>query len=116
MNDKIISETVSLVDKIKKSQEYIDYLNYRSILERNPELLRETEQFRRKYFEIQMSHQYGAFNAYENLISLRQESEEILSDPVVKAFLDAELNLSKLLATVYDTIAENIQFDIRFLD
>mgnify|MGYP001206622188 CR=1 FL=1 len=110
------AETLELVKKIKEKQEYIDYLNYRSILERHEELLCQVEEFRRKNFEIQVSHQYGAYNAYENLISLKQDYKELLSEPKVKMFLDAELKLSKLMASVYDTITEEIEFDTHFLE
>ena len=116
MFDKIKGETSSLVSKIKKTQEYIDYLNYKSVLERNEELYRRVQEFRRISFEIQVSHHYGMYNAYENLVNLKNENEELLSTPKVKLFLDAELKLSKLISAVYDTIAEEIDFDIRFLD
>ena len=112
----IKAETLELVNKIKETQEYIDYLNYRSILERNEELMCQVEEFRRKNFEIQVSHQYGAFNAYENLISLKQDYEALLNEPKVKMFLDAELKFSKLMASLYDTITEAIEFDTHFLE
>lgn len=114
--DKIKDETSELVKKIKKTQEYIDYLNYKSVLERNEDLYRRVQEFRRKSFEIQVSHHYGMYNAYENLVNLKNENEELLSTPKVKLFLDSELKLSKLISAVYDTIAEDIKFDIRFLD
>jgi cell fate (sporulation/competence/biofilm development) regulator YlbF (YheA/YmcA/DUF963 family) len=116
MFEKIKDETSLLVKKIKKTQEYIDYLNYKSILERDEELYRQTQEFRRKSFEIQASHHYGFYNAYENLVNLKNENENLLCEPKVKLFLDAELKISKLISAVYDTIAEDIDFDIRFLD
>lgn len=116
MFDQIKSDTSVLVKKIKKTREYIDYLNYKSILERNEELYRKVQEFRRRSFEIQVSHHYGMYNAYENLVNLKNENEELLTEPTVKLFLDAELKLSKMISAVYDTIAEEIDFDIRFLD
>lgn len=116
MFDNIKKETSELVVKIKKTQEYIDYLNYKSIIERQEDLFRRVQEFRRISFEIQVSHHYGMYNAYENLVNLKNEHQELLSDPKVKLFLDAELKLSKLLASVYDTIAEDIDFDTRFLE
>jgi hypothetical protein len=46
---------------------------------------------------------------------LKNENEDLLSEPLVKAFLDAELKLSKLLGKIYETMAEVIEFDIDFL-
>ncbi len=116
MFDAMKAEAEVLVKKIQKTQEYIDYLNYKSILERHDDLYRRVQEFRRKSFEIQVSHHYGIYNAYENLVNLKNENEELLSEPKVKLFLDAELKLSKLISVVYDTIAEEIDFDIQFLD
>lgn len=116
MFDNIKDETSVLVQKIKKTQEYIDYLNYKSVIERNEDLFRRVQEFRRKSFEIQVSDNYGMYNAYENLINLKNENEELLSTPKVKLFLDADLKLSKMISAVYDTIAEEIDFDIKFLE
>jgi len=86
------------------------------MLERNEALFNKVQEFRRKSFEIQVSHHYGVYNAYENLVNLKLENEELLSEPKVKMFLDAELRLSKMISVVYDTVADEIDFDIRFLD
>ncbi len=116
MFDEIKGSTKILVSQIKRTQEYNDYQNYRSIIERQEELFRRVQEFRRKSFEIQTNHQYGMYNAYESLIQLKNEHEELLSEPTVKMFLDAELRLSKMLAEVYDTLAEELDFDTKFLD
>ncbi len=116
MFEQIKDDTSQLVKKIKKTKEYIDYLNYKSILERNEALYRRVQEFRRRSFEIQVSHHYGIYNAYENLVNLKNDNGELLTEPTVKLFLDAELRLSKLISVVYDTLAEEIDFDIQFLD
>lgn len=116
MFKQIKKDTSDLVKKIKTTSEYIDYLNYKSILERNEELYRRVQEFRRRSFEIQVSHHYGMYNAYENLVNLKNENEELLTEPTVKMFLDSELKLSRMISTVYDTLAEEIDFDIQFLN
>lgn len=116
MSELINKETIKLVDKIKKTNAYIDYLNYKSILERQPDIFRQVEEYRRRSFEIQIAHSYGAFNAYENLLNLNNEYEELLCEPIVKSFIEAELKVSKLISGVFDTIAEHVDFDIKFLD
>lgn len=116
MSETMKEETTKLAEKIKKTTAYIDYLNFKSILERQPDIFRRVGEYRRRSFEIQISHSYGAFNAYENLLNLNKEYEELLSEPIVKSFIDAELKISKLIAGVYDTIAKEVDFDIKFLD
>ncbi|NDL68226.1 YlbF family regulator [Anaerotalea alkaliphila] len=116
MHDKMINEIVEFADKIKKSPTYIDYLNYRSLLEAHPELLRDVNEFRRRSFEIQISHNYGVYNAYENLVHLKDEYDTLLGNPVVKEFLAAELKLSKMISHVFESIADELDFDVDFLN
>jgi len=116
MFKQIKKDTSDLVNKIKTTSEYIDYLNYKSILERNEELYRRVQEFRRRSFEIQVSHHYGMYNAYENLVNLKNENDELLTEPTVKMFLDSELKLSRMIQSVYDTLADEIDFDIEFLN
>lgn len=116
MSIEIKKETALLVDKIKKTQEYVDYLNYKSILERNEDLFRRVQEYRKNSFDVQISQSYGMYNTYEHLVKLKDENQELLSQPTVKLFMAAELRLSKLISSVYDTFAEEIDFDIHFLD
>lgn len=116
MSEAVIKETKKLVDQIKQSTDYVDYQNYKSILVRQPDTYRKVEEYRRRSFEIQMMHNYGTFNAYENLLHLNREFDEVLCEPIVKSFLDAELKLAKLISGVFDTIASEMDFDMKFLD
>lgn len=116
MNENLLLETKAFVQKLKKSDDYVDYLNFKSIIDRQPELKEQVEAFRRKTFEIQIGHNYGYFNAHENLIGLKSDNEELLSEPIVKQFIAAELKVSKLLSSVLSTFAEEVDFDLEFLN
>ncbi len=115
MYSKMVEETNELVDKIKKSPVYIEYLNYKMLLDNKESLRRAVDDYRRKSFEIQAAHRYGYYNAYENLVRLKEEYEDVLGDPIVNAYLNAEINLSKMINTIFHTIAEGIDFDVDFL-
>lgn len=116
VNEAILNETKAFAAKLKKSEAYVDYLNYKSFIDRQPELKEKVQAFRRKSFEIQAGHNYGYFNAYENLISLKHDNEDLLAEPIVKEFLEAELKVSKLLSQVLSTFAEEVEFDLGFLE
>ncbi len=115
MYEHFKDETINFVEKMKKTQSYIDYLNYKTFLENQPELLSQVNEFRKKSFEIQAGHKYGYFNAYENLLRLNEEYEDLLSEPIVKSFLNAELEVSKMINEVLNTFASEIDMDLDFL-
>lgn len=116
MNEVITGKTLEFVELLKKSKEYVDYLNYKSFLENQPELLEKVNDYRKQSFEIQAAHKYGYFNAYENLLKLREENEDLLTEPIVKSFLSAELEVSKIINQIHNVFAEAIGFNLDFLE
>lgn len=115
MKKELKEEVIEFANKIKKTQSYIDYLNYKSFLENQPELQEQVDAFRRQSFEIQAGHKYGYFNAYENLLRLNDEYEDVLNEPIVKSFLNAELEISRMIDEVFDTFTKEINIDLDFL-
>ena len=108
--------TIQLVSKVKDTDIYQDFQECKANLDAEPDLKMQVDEFRRNYFEIQAGHQYGYYNSYEQLLYLKNENDSLLSNPIVKEFLDAELKLTKLLSSIYATIAEEIDFSIDFLE
>lgn len=120
MKDELMEDlkekTLSFVDQIKKGQAYMDYMNYKSFLEKQPELMDKVNAFRRESFDIQVGHKYGYFNAYENLLKLNEDHDDLLNEPIVKSFLSAELELAKMINVINNIFAEGIDFDMGFLE
>lgn len=116
MNEEITAKTLEFVASLKKSDAYVDYLNYKSFLDNQPELLARVNDFRKKSFDIQAGHKYGYFNAYENLLQLNNENEDLLSEPIVRSFLNAELEVSKMINEINNVFAEAMGFDLDFLE
>lgn len=114
--DELEEKTLDFVNFLKQSQTYMDYMNYKTFLEKQPELLEKVNVFRRKSFDIQIGHKYGYYNAYENLLRLNEEHEELLSEPIVKSFLEAEFALTKMINHVYNTFSEAVNIDMGFLE
>ena len=113
--DKILDETKRFVSKIKESHEYKAFQTAKRNLELRPELLLKVDAFRRESFKIQMQHDYGQYNSFEQILNLKREFEEILCNPLFKRFLDIELTMTKMLNAVYTKVAEEIDFDVDFL-
>lgn len=116
MNEEISNKTLEFVKLLKKNQVYVDYLNYKSLLEKRPELYDEVNAFRKQSFEIQAGHKYGYFNAYENLLKLHDEHDELLGEPIVRSFLQAELELSKVINQINQVFSDAIDFNLDFLE
>lgn len=113
--DDIMKKTDDFVDAIRQTEVYLSYKEVELQLKEKPKIMAKVEEFRKRSFEIQISHKYGHYNSYEQIIALKHENEELLSEPVVKKFLDAELKLTKLMSKVYGRIADDIDFDVDFL-
>ncbi len=116
MNEEITAKTLEFVALLKKSPAYIDYLNYKTFLEDHPELFEQVNVFRKRSFDIQVGHKYGYFNAYENLLQLNEEYDDLLSEPIVRSFLNAELEVSKMINQIYNVFAEAVDFKLEFLE
>lgn len=114
--ESILSKTNTFIDEIKKTDVYLRYKDLELQLKDKPELMNQVNRFRMQSFDIQISHRYGHYNSYEQIIALKKQNEELVSNPLVKSFLDAELDLTKMLATIYNRMAESIDIDMSFLD
>ena len=109
-------DTKLFIDKIKQSSEYSNYVKAKEDLEAMPKLKQELDEFRRNYFEIQLGHDYGYFNSYEQLVSLKNLNDELLSNPYIKIFMDAELKLTETISRIFYSISDALDFDIEFLE
>lgn len=105
-----------VIQALKSTEEYIDYLNYKALLENKPELLDKVNTFRKKCFEIQVNQNYGQFESFERLLRLKADYQEELQDPIVNAFLEADYRFCHLVQNIFKTMADELDFDIRFLD
>lgn len=114
--DYIYDETLSFITRIKETETYQNYIKCKKALEQEYELRKLVDEFRRSAFEIQIAHSYGYYNSYEQLLCLKNENDELLSNPLVKDFLDAELKFTKMMTTICHCITENIDFNMDFLE
>lgn len=105
-----------IIQALKSTEEYINYLNYRSLLANKPALWDKVNAFRKQAFEIRINQNYGQFEAYERLMNLKRDYEAELQDPIVNAFLDADYQFCRSVQRIYQTMAEELDYDIQFLD
>lgn len=116
MDNTLLSETSAFVEKMKKSDVYINYINSKKQLELKPNLKAQLDDFRKNSFEIQLGHKYGYYNCYEQLVNLKNVNDELLSNSLVKEFMEDELKLTKMISSIINCMAVEIDFDIDFLE
>ena len=109
-----MSEIKECIDEllvaVRGSEEYQDFVKYRDLLKENPELMDRVNAFRGNNFRLQNeANRDELFRAMEQL---NRESRELRRDPLVNAFLDAELALCKLMQKIGKTLTEGIDLDI----
>ncbi len=100
-------EVDQLIEAILNSQEYCSYNAEIEKLKQQPELKERIDEFRRRNFELQN----GGDCDFSKLDQLEQEYEDMLQQPKVAAFLDAELNFCRMMQNMNSRIANAVRFE-----
>ncbi|PKM50803.1 MAG: hypothetical protein CVV02_09925 [Firmicutes bacterium HGW-Firmicutes-7] len=114
--DDLQNQTVEFVEQIKKSDVYINFLQSKKNLALKPNLSAQFDEFRKSCFEIQLGHNYGYYNCYEQLVNLKNANDELLSHSLVKEFMEDEIKMTKLIWEIFNHLVEEIEFDVDFLE
>lgn len=104
--DEKLSE---LITAIKQSEIFVEYEETKEILKEDPELKRQVDDYRAKIFGLQNMEDDGHLG--ERIEAFAAEKAYLTDKPEVRAFLDAELALCRLLQEVTDDIVESINFE-----
>ena len=110
MNQQIIECIDNLLAAVQSSQEYYEFIKIKEILELDPELLSRVNAFRNSNFKLQ--NEANRDELFRVTEQLNRESRELRSDPLVNAFLDAELALCKLMQRICKSLTEGIELDV----
>ncbi|MDY3018133.1 YlbF family regulator [Blautia sp.] len=102
-----------LIQSVRKSSVYKEYRFQEEILNQNPELAERVRQFRADNFRLQ--NEEDRSNMFHLAEVLSRESEELRRIPQVNAYLDAELDLCRMLQRICRTLTEGIEMDIPLL-
>lgn len=100
--DTIEKNIQLLIWSIKRSTEYKEYKRCEERIMRHPDMWKRVEHFRADNFRMQTTAEPDEI--FNNLDIVNKEGEALRSIPEVNAYLQAELNLCKLL--------QNISLDI----
>ena len=101
-------EVEKLNQMIKDSQEYRMYIYADKMLRIQEELFNATQEYKRKYEDIQ---RYTEGNPYDEIQKLYYENDELLHNSTVNEYLRAESAFFKLMRDVIDGICDEIKID-----
>ena len=100
----------ALLAAVQNSEEYQKFEKYRDLLKENPELMDRVNTFRGNNFRLQ--NEANRDELFRGTEQLNRESRDLRIDPLLNAFLHAELSLCKLMQKICRTLTEGIDLDI----
>ena len=109
LDEELFLSVRSLVDTIKNTREYKEYEFQKEKVKKVPELKKRIDEFRAKNYQLQNSAQSD--NLMEDAERLQQENADLLNDPLVADFLQAEVEFCRMMQGVNTCITEGIDFE-----
>lgn len=107
--DGILNETNDFVDVIRNTETYKEYVIQKEKVKKIPGLKAQIDEYRARNFKLQNG--FEGDNLMQELDRLQKENEEMLSNPLVTDFLDAELAFCRLMQDVNVYITEQMDFE-----
>lgn len=94
---------------IRETDTYKEYLLHREKLKRQPELYDKANEYREKNFEIQ--NKWDGDELFDRMEAFEQEYAEILENPLVEDFLQAEVAFCRMMQDVNMLLTAEIDFE-----
>lgn len=106
--NEIDNELNMLIDAVKKSKTYQEYDKQKNVIKEDPELKAQIDNYRRESFEIQNSNDA---NAGQRMEAFADKYADFVENSKVSAFLDAEVNLCRMMQELSDRIIDSLDFE-----
>ncbi|MCI5650555.1 MAG: YlbF family regulator [Fusicatenibacter sp.] len=105
-----ISECLDqLILEMRESRAYQNYLWLEEELEKDPELKSRVDEFRAKNYQLQQAENVDLFEAVD---SLERDSYELRKNRKANAYLEAELEVCKMVQKVQQRITDEIRIGV----
>lgn len=96
-----------MIETILNSEEYKAYQQELARVKQSPELKAQLDEYRRRNFLLQNSADY----AFDKLEEFEREFKEFRENPLVEAFLTAELSFCRMMQGIDVRITEALHFE-----
>lgn len=106
---EIDNELFTLIEAVKESRTFKEYDRCRKVLKSDPELKARVDKYREENYRLQIMEDDGTLQ--DKIEAFARENMELSEQPRVRAFLDAELALCRMLQEITDRVVRAIDFD-----
>lgn len=110
---KVYDTANKLAGEIKLSQEYLDYKKAKEEVDKNPMFKEKVAKFEELRYLIQLETIKGEDQEKDKVEETKRLYAELVQDPMVKKYFEAEFKFSILLADINKIIAESVEDVLR---
>lgn len=96
-----------LINAIKQSEKYLEYRKQLELINQEPDLKRQVDEFRKRNYEMQTSEDMD----FGKLSRFQEEFKGLRENPLVDNFLAAELDFCKMMQNMNFSITEALDFE-----
>lgn len=107
--EKIQDCTKALIAAMKGSREYLTYLACEEKMSEDPQLKKQVDEYRIRNYKFMSS---DGIDHFEEVDRLQNEYKELRKKPVVNEYLEAELEICKMVQQVENLIHEQVTIQI----
>lgn len=104
----------SLIDAIKAGETYQRYMRCEEKLREEPELRERIDRFRKEVFLLNNSEE-SSEDLFEKIDQFEREHRDFRKNPLVNEYLEAELDICKLLQKVSNRIQNGVDIQIPYI-
>lgn len=108
--DRIQMCVDSLIEAVREGEAYQRYLNCEEKLKAQPELRERIDEFRAAVFRLNNDESSG--DLYEKIDQFEKQYQDFRKDPVVNEYLEAELDMCKLMQRINRRIQGGVDIQI----
>ena len=103
--DEIDEKVQALIEAVKRSADYQLYLSLETELNKEVELKKRVDAFRKRSYELQESET----DWFEAADRVAEEFPEIQKIPAVQAYLEAEISVCKRMQNIMEKLSEEVK-------
>ena len=108
--DKVTECLDALIEEMRESRAYQNYLWMEEELEKDPDLKSRVDDYRIRNYRLQQSENVDLYDAVD---SLERDSYALRKSEKANAYLEAELEVCKMVQKVQDRISEEIRIGVQ---
>lgn len=112
-NRTVDIKAAELLDALRNSEEYQEYLRCYDEIKEDPELYNRVCDYRKRNFELQNMDVND--NMFDEVMRFQMENADIRRIDLVNQFLKSELSVCRMLQDISKEILDGVDIDLAFL-